>query len=336
MKIIGGLDSDTSLADITSVVAGTGLSGGGTSGAVTLNVDASQTQITSVGTIGTGTWRADPIGTPYIGDDTITEDKLADTLLAEIDANTAKVSNIATNLSGTTATDSLRINSSDGTNYIIAEASGLIAGVMSVAHHDKLDAIEAEATADQSKSDIDGLAITTVGTIDTGVWNGTAIATNQQKHLMHYVFRGYAEGNGSTYEIPVVAHDNKAPLLHNISTGADGTTAVTVQNQIRTVGQVMPKAGTLKTWTGWSAGEGSGAVDIALFKITPANDSNSTVSPVLLDEISFTAGGNSRSFAIAETSFTVATVAAGDIIFTGVKAVSAKDVYFTSTLEIEV
>ena len=41
----------------------------------------------------------------------------------------------------------------------------------------KLDAIEASATADQTKSDIDGLAITTVGTIDTGTWQGTQIAT---------------------------------------------------------------------------------------------------------------------------------------------------------------
>ena len=178
-----GLDSNNKIVkavdgggDLTSIVAGTGLSGTSLTGPIpTLNVDASQTQITSVGTIGTGVWQGTTIKTAYIGDDQVTEDKLANTLLAEIDANTAKVTNVTTNLTATTHASQITINSSDGTNVIVAEASGSIAGVMSVTHHDKLDAIEASATADQSKSDIDGLAITTVGTIDTGVWNGTAI-----------------------------------------------------------------------------------------------------------------------------------------------------------------
>ena len=244
-----GLDSNNKIVkaadgggDLTSIVAGTGLSGTSLTGPIpTLNVDASQTQITSVGTIGTGVWQGTTIKTTYIGDDQVTEDKLANTLLAEIDANTTKVTNVstnlgisgstdaktitssdgtnavipvattetsgvmstelfdavtantakatnvATNLTATTHASQITVNSSDGTNVVVAEASGSIAGVMSVTHHDKLDAIEASATADQSKSDIDGLAITTVGTIDTGVWNGDVVASAYlDADTMHY------------------------------------------------------------------------------------------------------------------------------------------------------
>jgi len=120
-----GLDSNNKIVkavdgggDLTSIVAGTGLTGSSlTSGDATLNVIggtgitanandialtngliADGSNITSVGTIGTGVWQGTTIKTAYIGDDQVTEDKLANTLLAEIDANTAK--NSAPNIFG--------------------------------------------------------------------------------------------------------------------------------------------------------------------------------------------------------------------------------------------
>ena len=132
--------------------------------------------ITTVGTIGTGVWQGTTIKTAYIGDDQITEDKLADTLLAEIDANTAKATNVSTNLTYTTGSDRITIVSSDGTNVVIAEASGSIAGVMTVAHHDKLDSIADNATADQTN--VTGSSGSCTGNAAT-VTNGVYTSGNQ-------------------------------------------------------------------------------------------------------------------------------------------------------------
>jgi hypothetical protein len=73
-----GLDSNNKIVkavdgggDLTSIVAGTGLSGTSLTGPIpTLNVDASQTQITSVGTIGTGVWSGTAIASAYLDTDT--------------------------------------------------------------------------------------------------------------------------------------------------------------------------------------------------------------------------------------------------------------------------
>ena len=62
------VNSTTLGGDLTSIVAGTGLSGSNLTGPIpTLNVDASQTHVTAVGTIGTGVWNGTDIGVAHGG-----------------------------------------------------------------------------------------------------------------------------------------------------------------------------------------------------------------------------------------------------------------------------
>ena len=178
--------------------------------------------------------------------------------------------------------------------------------------------------------------LVTVGTIGTGVWEGTAIATDQQKHLATFGIRGYGTSDGTNYEIPVVMSDNQAPFEHNVSAGADGLTAVSVANLIRATGAVMPYAGTLKKWKGWSThSTTSGTCNVALFRYRPDPTSSSAVSLVLLDAVAHTPAGNNTVIDIEQTSFTDADVAEGDIIISGIKGSATQVTYFVSTLEVE-
>jgi len=158
--LIGGTDGPA----VATLTQGSGLTITNANGGITIAVDGDIDTTGESGTVAnignltgdvTSSNRATTIAngvvdTDQLADDAVTEDKLANTLLAEIDANTAKVTNVSTNLTYTTGSDRITIVSSDGTNVVIAEASGSIAGVMSAAHHDKLDGIEDSATADQT------------------------------------------------------------------------------------------------------------------------------------------------------------------------------------------
>ena len=178
-------------------------------------------------------------------------------------------------------------------------------------------------------------SITGLGTISSGTWEGTAVATDQQKHLTWFTLKGYGTGDGTNYEIPEIISDTNAPFEHNTSTGSDGLTAQTVQTMMRLGGLVVPRAGTLKKWYGWATTAGSQAANIGLFRVRPTRNDNSNLTPVLLDNVSYTALGNTKMEDFDETSFTDADIAIGDIIYTGIKCQDSKTTYFTSTLEIE-
>jgi len=177
--------------------------------------------------------------------------------------------------------------------------------------------------------------ITTVGTIGTGVWNGTAIATDQQKHLAYFEFKGYGTSDGTNYEMLEEMTDANAPFEHNTSTGSDGLTAQTIQTVMRTGGVVMPHSGTLKKFTGWVTSAGSGTINVALFKFTPTDDSAGNLTPVRLINEQTTASGNAIMNSFSETSSFDAGFTAGDIIYPAVLGISTKSFYYNSVLEVE-
>ena len=70
----GAVEQRTTITALSTLQAGTGL----TASSGVIGVDAAQTQITSVGTIGTGTWQGTAIASSYIAADAITGAKIAD------------------------------------------------------------------------------------------------------------------------------------------------------------------------------------------------------------------------------------------------------------------
>ena len=104
---------------------------------------------------------------------------------------------------------------------------------------------------------------------------------------------------------------------------------------MRLGGVVAPRAGTLKKWYGWATTAGSQAANIGLFRVRPTRNDNTNLTPVLLDNVSYTALGNAKMEDFDETSFTNSSLAAGDIVVTALKGVASATMYFNATYEVE-
>ena len=193
-------------------------------------------------------------------------------MLARIATNDDKVDNVSTNLSATTHASQITINSSDGNNVTVAQASGSIAGVMTVAHHDKLDGIEADATADQSKGDIDGLAITTVGTLDTG--NATAIVSAASATAAGKVeLATTAEALAGTDTSRAVTAAGLAARSYRAAIGDGSATAIAVTHSLgtRDVNVQMYDASSYETVMAQVVRNSTAAVTVT-FNVAPANN----------------------------------------------------------------
>ncbi len=157
-------------------------------------------------------------GTAFLDEDNMASDsatKVASqqSIKAYVDTEIAGISGV-TNLGTSTATDAVTITSSTGTNATISEASGSAAGVMSVAHHDKLDGIAAGATN-----------VSNTNQLTNGAGFITATLTNEQ---VQDIVGGMVTGNTET-GITVTYQDADGTLDFVVGNAATATALETAR-----------------------------------------------------------------------------------------------------------
>ena len=122
-----------------------------------------------------------------------------------------------TNLGVSTTTTAVTVTSDTGNNATISEASGSAAGVMSVAHHDKLDGIASSATN-----------VTNTNQLTNGAGFITATLTEEQ---VEDFVGGMVTGNTET-GITVTYQDSDGTLDFAVTSQTDNNFTTTLKNKL--------------------------------------------------------------------------------------------------------
>ena len=136
-----------------------------------------------------------------------------------VQANKAKVSNVSTNLSKTTTTSNVTINSSDGTNVAIGAASTTAAGVMTKAIFDAVTANTAKVT----NTDVN-VSIANLKTKLAGGFAGNAVTIGDSSDVVtignKLVVTGDLTVNGTTTTVDT-ANLNVTDQFINLANGSE-------------------------------------------------------------------------------------------------------------------
>ena len=272
---------------VTALTAGTGLtSTGATSGesiSHSLSVDASQTQITGVGTISTGTWEGDTIA--------ITQGGTGATSFTNLFAlGTHTTGNYMTDVSAGTLVDVSHTPGEGSTATVNVDLTE--AAEAAIANGDYLLFLDGGSTGTHAKEAVHDLAtlfagtgltasssvigvdasqtqITAVGTIATGTWEGTTVAVAQG-----------GTGATSLTNLITLATHTTGDYVQNITggTGIDSTGATSGENIVHSLSIDLAEVGEVAIANG----------DYIAFM--DATDSNATKKESIADVATLFAG----------------------------------------------